>query len=101
MMVVVNCLLIPVTAWGIFTVFGIKPAYVTGATLAAIGAAGPTGLKAAQLAKRADLALAISVVIVLQLVNLIAVPLWAGQVDRKSTRLNSSHSLPSRMPSSA
>src|SRR6266702_4771281 len=37
-------------------------------------------LKAAQLAKRADLPLAVSVVVVLQLVNIIAVPLWAGQV---------------------
>ena len=26
---------------------------------------------------------------------------WPREVDRKSTRLNSSHSLPSRMPSSA
>ncbi len=80
LMAVVNCLLIPAAAWGLFTLFGIKAAYVTGATLAAVGAAGPTGLKAAQLAKRADLALAVSVVVVLQLVNLAAVPLWAGQV---------------------
>ena len=49
-------------------------------TLAAIGAAGAAGLKATQLSKKADLALAVSVVIVLQLVNLAAVPLWAGQV---------------------
>lgn len=79
-MIVVNCLLIPAAAWGIFTVFGIKAAYVTGATLVAVGAAGPTGLKAAQLTKRADLAMAVSVVIVLQLANVIAVPLWAGRV---------------------
>jgi arsenite transporter len=35
---------------------------------------------AAQLARRADLPLAVSVVVVLQLVNIVAVPLWAGQV---------------------
>ncbi len=80
LMVVVNCLLIPAAAWGLFTAFGIKAAYVTGATLAALGAAGPSGLKAAQLSKRADMALAVSVVIVMQLVNLAAVPLWAGQL---------------------
>jgi len=57
-----------------------KDAYVSGATLAAVGAAGAMGLKAAQLAKRADLPLAVSTVIVLQLLNLVAVPLWAGQV---------------------
>jgi predicted Na+-dependent transporter len=79
-MIVVNCLVIPAAAWGIFTVFGIKSAYVTGATLAAIGAAGPTGLKAAQLTKRADMPMTLSFVIVLQLANLVAVPLWAGQV---------------------
>lgn len=38
------------------------------------------GLKAAQLAKRADLPLAVSAVIVLRLLNLVAVPLWAGHV---------------------
>ena len=37
-------------------------------------------LKAAQLAGRVDLPLAVSVVVVLQLVNIVAVPVWAGQV---------------------
>jgi BASS family bile acid:Na+ symporter len=80
LLVVVNCALIPAMAWGVFTVFGIQDAYVSGATLATIGAAGAMGLKAAQLAKRADLALAVSTVVVLQVVNLVAVPLWASQV---------------------
>jgi hypothetical protein len=53
---------------------------VTGLTLAAIGAASAAGLKATQLARRAYLALAVSLVVVLQLANLVAVPLWAGQV---------------------
>jgi BASS family bile acid:Na+ symporter len=80
LMIVLNCAIIPALAWGIATAFGLEDAYVSGVTLAAIGAAGAAGLKAAQLAKRADLALAVSVVVVLQLVNLVAVPLWAGQV---------------------
>ncbi len=54
--------------------------YVPGLVLATIGAGSASGLKAAQLAKRADLPLAVSVVVVLQLVNIVAVPLWAGQV---------------------
>ena len=53
---------------------------MTGLTLAAIDAAGASGLKAAQLSERADPALAVSVVMVLQPVNLVAVPLSAGQV---------------------
>jgi predicted Na+-dependent transporter len=53
---------------------------VIGLMLAAIGAASAAGLKASQLARRADLALAVSIVVVLQLTNLVAVPLWAGAV---------------------
>ena len=37
-------------------------------------------LKGAQLIKRADLPLAVSLVVVLQLSNIVAVPLWAGRV---------------------
>ncbi len=80
LMVVLNCVVIPAAAWGIAKAFGLSAASVSGLTLAAIGAAGAAGLKATQLSKKADLALAVSVVIVLQLVNLAAVPLWAGQV---------------------
>jgi hypothetical protein len=58
---------------------------VTGLTLAAIGAAGPSGLKAAQLARRAGLAFAVAIVVVLQLVNLVTVPLRAGQVVAGAT----------------
>jgi len=54
--------------------------YVPGLVLATIGAGSAASLKAAQLARRADLPLAVSVVVVLQLVNIVAVPLWAGQV---------------------
>lgn len=80
LMVVLNCVVIPAAAWGIAKAFGLQDASVSGLTLAAIGAAGAAGLKATQLSKKADLALAVSVVVVLQLVNLAAVPLWAGQV---------------------
>lgn len=65
---------------GIAKALPIDASAVTGLTLAAIGAASAAGLKATQLARRADLALAVSLVVVLQLANLAAVPLWAGQV---------------------
>ncbi len=80
LMVLLNCIVIPAAAWGIAKAFGLQDATVSGLTLAAIGAAGAAGLKATQLSKKADLALAVSVVVVLQLVNLAVVPLWAGQV---------------------
>src|SRR4051794_24917184 len=79
-MILVNSVLVPAAAWGIATALPIDAAAVTGMTLAAIGAASAAGLKATQLARRADLALAVSLVVVLQLANLVAMPVWAGQV---------------------
>lgn len=79
-MVVLNSAAIPAIAWGLAEVFPIDDRYVGGLTLATLGAGSAGGLKAVQLSGRADLPLAVSLVVTLQLVNLIAVPLWAGQV---------------------
>jgi predicted Na+-dependent transporter len=78
--VVLNALVIPAVAWGIAKASPMGSQYVDGLVLATIGMGSAGALKAAQLAKRADLALAVSVVVVLQLVDIVAVPLWAGQV---------------------
>jgi predicted Na+-dependent transporter len=80
LVILVNSVLVPAAAWGIGTALPIDGSAVTGMTLAAIGAASAAGLKATQLARRADLPLAVSLVVVLQFANLVAVPLWAGQV---------------------
>ena len=79
-MVVLNAGVIPAVAWGIAEILPVSSKYVPGLVLVTLGAGGAAALKAAQLAKRADLALAVSVVVVLQLVDIVAVPLWAGQV---------------------
>jgi BASS family bile acid:Na+ symporter len=79
-MVVLNVLVIPAAAWGIALISPMEDQYVPGLVLATLGAGSAASLKAAQLAKRADLPLAVSVVVVLQLANIVAVPLWAGQV---------------------
>ena len=79
-LVVLNAVVIPAAAWGIAEIMPMNSKYVPGLVLATLGAGSAASLKAAQLAKRADLPLAVSVVVVLQLVNIIAVPLWAGQV---------------------
>ena len=79
-MVVLNAGVIPALAWGIAEMTPMGSKYVPGLVLATLGAGSAASLKAAQLAKRADLPLAVSVVVVLQLVNIVAVPLWAGQV---------------------
>jgi predicted Na+-dependent transporter len=53
--------------------------------IVAVGAAGPVGLKSCELAKRADLAMAVSFTIVLQLANIVAVPLWAKAIVTGAT----------------
>jgi BASS family bile acid:Na+ symporter len=79
-MVVLNAVVIPAAAWGLAEVTPMAQKYVAGLVLATIGMGSAGALKAAQVAKRADLPLAVSVVVVLQVVDIIAVPLWAGHV---------------------
>jgi BASS family bile acid:Na+ symporter len=79
-MVALNAVVIPGIAWGVAKGLPIEEAFVGGLVLATLGAGSAAGIKAAQLAKNADLALAVSVVVVLQLVNIVSVPIWAGQV---------------------
>jgi BASS family bile acid:Na+ symporter len=79
-MVVLNALVIPAAAWGIAELSPMGDQYVPGLVLGTLGAGSAASLKAAQLAGRADLPLAVSVVVVLQLVNIVAVPSWAGRV---------------------
>src|ERR1035438_2031213 len=77
---VLNALVIPAVAWGIAKASPMNNQYVPGLVLATLGAGSAASLKAAQLARRADLPLAVSLAVVLQLVNIVAVPLWAGKV---------------------
>ena len=79
-LVIVNVMLIPGAAWLIATASPMNEAYVTGMVLTVIGSGSAASLKAAQLARNADLALALAVVVVLELVNIVAVPVWAGIV---------------------
>jgi len=78
--ILLNAVLLPAAAWGIANASPMDSQYVAGLVLATIGMGSAGVLKAAQLAKRADLALAVSLVVVLQLIDIVAVPLWAGHV---------------------
>jgi bile acid:Na+ symporter, BASS family len=78
--VLLNTVVLPAAAWWTARALPISEGYVVGIALAAIGAGGAAGLKAAQLSGRADLPLAVSLVVVLQMVNLVSVPLWAAVV---------------------
>src|SRR3954467_1194823 len=84
-MVVLNAIVIPAIAWGVAKGLPINDAYVGGLVLATLGAGSAASIRASQLAKNADLPLAGSVVVVLQLVNLVAVPIWAGHVVSGAT----------------
>jgi BASS family bile acid:Na+ symporter len=84
-LIAVNVVVIPLVAWGLTVSFGLSDEAASGVTLAAIGSGGAAGLKASQLSGRADLALAVSMVVVLQVLNLVVVPLWAGQVVSGAT----------------
>jgi len=58
--VVVNAVAIPAIAWLVAESHPISDAYVSGLVLATLGAGSAAALKGAQLAKRADLPLAVS-----------------------------------------
>ena len=78
--VVVNLGLAPLVAIGVCHLFPLTSQARVGVAVVAVGAAGPVGLKSCELAKRADLAMAVSFTIVLQLLNIVAVPLWAKAI---------------------
>ena len=78
--VIVSVVVVPAIAWAIAAALPIQDMYVDGLVLATLGAGSAGGIKAAQLTNTADLPLAVTLVVVLQLVNIVAVPIWAGQV---------------------
>jgi BASS family bile acid:Na+ symporter len=83
--IVINAVVVPGAAWGLASLFDLTTEQRVAIVLLAAASAGPAGLKSAQFAKRADMALAVSFVIVLQLVNIIAAPLWATAVVSDAT----------------
>src|SRR5260370_1310075 len=80
LMIILNAGVIPAIAWGVTSLFPMDAVYKSRVILCVIGASGPSSLKAAQLARKADLPPAVSLVVILQLVSIIAMPIWAGQV---------------------
>lgn len=78
--VLVNTVLAPLIAIGVCHLFPLTDEARTGVAIVCIAAAGPAGMKAAELAKRNDMAMALSFTIVLQLLNIIAAPIWAEQI---------------------
>ncbi len=83
--VLVNTVLAPLIAIGVCHLFPLSDQSRTGLEIVTIAAAGPAGMKACELAKRNDMAMALSFTIVLQLLNIIAAPIWADQIISGAT----------------
>ncbi len=83
--VIANSVLAPLAAIGVCHALPLSTESRIGVELAAMAAAGPVGMKAAQLTKRADMAMAVSFTIVLQVVNIVAAPLFAKQIVTGAT----------------
>ena len=83
--VVLNSGLAPLVAIGICHLFPLTAQARDGVEIVMIAAGGPACLKSCELAKRADLAMAVSFTIVLQLVNIVVVPLWAKGIITGAT----------------
>lgn len=83
--IVVNLVMVPAATWGICELFSLPTEQRIALVLVAAAAAGPAGLKSCVFAKRADMALGVSLVVVIQLINIIAAPLWAEAVVTNAT----------------
>lgn len=83
--VVANSVLAPLIGIGVCHALPLSTESRVGVELAIMAAGGPVGMKAAQFAKRADMAMAVSFTIVLQVLNIVAAPLWAKQIVSGAT----------------
>lgn len=75
--ITLDVLLIPLAVWIAVRLLVTDDEFATGLLLVAFAAAGPLGLKLAHV-MRADMAYAIGIVAVLELANLVLVPVWSG-----------------------
>lgn len=80
LLVGVNVLVVPALAWGLTGALPLTAEQAAAVTLCAVGAGGAGGLKAVQLSRVGDLPLALSSVMLLQVLNLVTVPVWTGLV---------------------
>ncbi|HEX2424979.1 MAG TPA: bile acid:sodium symporter [Actinomycetota bacterium] len=74
--VVLDCLALPVLVWALCQIIGLPQGFRIGLLLVGMASAGPLGLKFVQLA-RGDAALAVSLVVILELANVVVIPAWA------------------------
>jgi predicted Na+-dependent transporter len=83
--IIVNIVLGPLIAIGVCHLLPMSDEARVGIAIVTIAAAGPAGLKACQLAKRTDMAMAVSFVTVLLLIDMVTAPLWAEAIISGAT----------------
>jgi bile acid:Na+ symporter, BASS family len=89
---VVDVLVLPLVVWALIHLFRVPSGYSTGLLLVGIASAGPLGIKASQLAG-ADAATALSLVVVLELANVAAIPLMVALLLPEGTEVQVARSL--------
>lgn len=85
--VLLNVVVVPLIAWGLTKALPINPGYATGILLVGFAAAAPMTLKLAQIG-RGDLPYAVSLVILLSVLNIAAIPLWAALLMPSDVRID-------------
>jgi BASS family bile acid:Na+ symporter len=83
--IAVNSALAPLIAIGICHALPLSKQAAIGVELVTIAAIGPAALKACELAKRADMPMAVSYTILLGILNIIVAPLWAKVMVKGAT----------------
>jgi BASS family bile acid:Na+ symporter len=75
-LIVLDSVLIPLLVAALVGIVQVPSEYAVGLLIVGAAAAGPLGLKTAELA-RGDLPLAVTLIVVLELLNIVALPIWA------------------------
>jgi BASS family bile acid:Na+ symporter len=73
----VDVVVLPLLVWALVRALGVPDAYAVGLLLVGVASGGPLGIKATQLA-RGDVPSAVMLVGVLEVANLLAIPVWAA-----------------------
>jgi bile acid:Na+ symporter, BASS family len=72
-----DCVVLPLLAWSLVESLSVREDFAIGLLLVAIASAGPLGIKASEVA-RADVPLAILLVVVLEAANVVVIPGWVA-----------------------
>ncbi|HLG75648.1 MAG TPA: bile acid:sodium symporter [Ktedonobacteraceae bacterium] len=85
--VVLNVVVVPLIGWGLTRAFSINQGYAIGIMLVAFASAAPASLKLAQI-ERGNVPYAVSLVVLLSLLNIVAIPFWSALLMPSGVNIN-------------